>query len=114
MSIVGGAKPMLKRISPVLALAALGLIFAVGQARAQSIDGTFSLFGQARKVIGGTGPNNAAVDLTSNCGGVFSPTCYTSNGFTYSGLALKSSSGTTVAGITTLSSDYNFGGANCG
>jgi hypothetical protein len=65
-------------------------------------------------VVGGTGPNNAAVDLTSNCGAQpYSNTCYTNSAFVFSDVDYTPSGGLTVAGITQLSADYNVGATNC-
>lgn len=74
----------------------------------------FSIFGNARLVIGGIPPDNAAIDLTSNCGNeTYSPTCYADPTFTYSGIAYTPSNNFTVNNITTLSADTNVGGSNC-
>jgi hypothetical protein len=96
----------------VAAIAICMTFMSVSRAQAA---GPFSLSGHAQIVTGGVGPNNSAVDLTSNCGAEpFNPTCYNDPTFTFSDLGFTPSGSLTVSGITTLSTDYNFGGANCG
>ena len=66
-------------------------------------------------VVGGIGGIGAAVDLTSNCGNEpFNPTCYADPTFTFSDLDFTPGNSLTVSKIATLSTDYDFGGANCG
>ncbi len=76
----------------------------------------FSLSGSAQPVTGGPGPNNLAVDLTSNCGAqAFSITCFTHTPpFTSSDVTFTPSGSMTVGDITTLSTDFNVGGSDCG
>jgi hypothetical protein len=90
------------------------LTFLVGVSSAQK--GKFQSFGSTRLVTGGVRPDTAVLDLTSNCGAQpYSNTCYSAAQFTYSGVAFTfSKNTTTLANITTLSTDYNFGGADCG
>jgi hypothetical protein len=98
-----------------LATVALAALILPAAASADPFNGSFSNFGNARLVIGGIPPDNAAVDLTSNCGNEpFSPTCYADPTFTYSGVAFTPNNPATLSNLTTLSTDANVGGSNCG
>jgi len=110
----------LRIAKPCRVVGALTLTVFAGMAIADNtnVDGKFQAFGSARLVVGGVPPDNMAADLTSNCGNQpYSSTCYSNTSqFTFSGVAFALNSGhqPTLSGITTLSTDYNFGGADCG
>jgi len=79
--------------------------------------GDFKLFGAARLVSGGIAPHEVAADLTSNCGAQpYSNTCYTNAAaFVFSGVSFKPDNNSlTLKDITSLSTDYNIGGSDCG
>jgi hypothetical protein len=101
----------------VAALAALGaLAVAVPADQHENKALKSALFGSARLVIGGIAPHEIVPDLTSNCGAQpYLITCYSNTPpFTSSGVAFFPNPGLTVANLTTLSTDYNLGGSNCG
>jgi hypothetical protein len=100
------------------ALAGWALAQGPGGTVSPAVQGNFQTFGSARLVTGGVTPDTIATDLTSNCGAQpYSSTCYNNTPpFTYSGVAFTLSPGhlITLANIKTLSTDYNFVGADCG
>jgi len=94
-------------------LTATAIALLLGVAAAQNPAGKFSALGQARLVIGGVPPDTKAVDLTSQCTSAPIPCGFSP---TYSGVAFVPKAGHTLLlnQITNLSTDYNFGGADCG
>jgi hypothetical protein len=100
----------------VLAVGIFTLFVGLAFAQDPDIHGKFQALGNARLVSGGISPHEKAADLTSNCGAqAYSNTCYSATPpFTFSGISFTPKGSLTVAGITTLSTDYNFGGADCG
>jgi hypothetical protein len=113
-------KTQLVKASCIVSLIAIMAIVTVAMPPAPPIHGQFQAFGNARLVVGGIPPDNNAVDLTSNCGNEpYNPTCYNDATFNFSGIAFVVNdppppSFPTINALTNLSTDYNFGGADCG
>jgi hypothetical protein len=76
--------------------------------------GKFQLSGSAQIITGGPGLFALSTDLTSNCSEPYSATCYTQPTFPFSNVDFTPKGPLTVSGISTLSTNYNFGGADCG
>ena len=104
-------------MKPLLMFCVTLAVLCAGMALAQNVtvNGNFQAFGSARLVVGGVPPDSMALDLTSNCGAqAYSNTCYNNAPFTYSGVDFHFSHHPALSKITTLSTDYNYGGADCG
>ena len=102
-----------------IAFAALALLAGVALAGDPNVDGKFQAFGNARLVNGGVGPDDESVDLTSDCTPTTpAPAAFTCNfsTLTFSGVAFvpNANHSPTLGDISTLSTDYNVGGSNCG
>ncbi|HLW97409.1 MAG TPA: hypothetical protein VKR82_02095 [Candidatus Acidoferrales bacterium] len=83
---------------------------------AADVEGKFSLFGNSKFVTGGLGPNETAVDLTSNCGAQpYSNTCSVNSPFVFSGVAFNTNPNKlpTLNQLTILATDYNMNGTDC-
>jgi hypothetical protein len=106
----------------IVGLALVGTMLAQGP----NVDGKFSNAGPAnfgagpinsssRLVIGGVKPDDKSVNLTSNCGAqTYSTNCFSTAKFTWSGVTFTPNQPFPLSNLTTLSTDYNFGGADCG
>jgi hypothetical protein len=99
----------------IAVLASSATAYAGGsQAQLPVGGGKFQLSGSAQIITGGPGLSALSVDLTSNCGAPYSNTCYSLPTFSFSNLDFTPKGSLTVSGISTLSTNYNFGGADCG
>jgi hypothetical protein len=101
----------------ILAVGILTLFVGVVLAQDPDIHGKFQAFGSARLVSGGISPHEKAVDLTSDCTPLTpapAPFACDFTKLTFSGVAFIPKAPLTLADITTLSTDYNIGGSDCG
>jgi hypothetical protein len=112
---------MTKKLKLLTALVAITAVFwtvsKAASAHGWDDHGDFKLFGHARLVSGGIAPHEVAADLTSNCGNQpYSNTCYTNAAaLVFSGVSFKPDNNSlTLKDITSLSTDYNIGGSDCG
>jgi len=97
----------------VLVVAAVTLLVRVAFA-GPGLQGKFKTLGKAQLVSGGISPHERAADLTSNCGAEpFNATCYNDPTWVFSGVGFTPKGSLTLAGITTLSTDYNMNGTDC-
>jgi hypothetical protein len=103
--------PSIRLAWSVVAIASCATLVFTSQAQA----GPFALFGEATQVIGGLGPDNKAVELTSRCPRFIGqpPNIICDAIWTVSGIAYTPPPHMTVKDITALSTSFNVGASDC-